>query len=195
MVAWIAGRADPSEYGKLRVLRLPQGRAIFGPLQIQGRRDADATIKAQLTLLSGGSGSQIIYGNLIVLPVGDSFLYIEPLFVQATNGKFPELQRVIVATQDKIAMADSFANALTALFASAPTTTPPGPTPSPAGSPAPGQPSGSPSAATIAQLVRSASEHYARAQAALRNGDFATYGQELRALEDDLARLRALTGQ
>jgi uncharacterized membrane protein (UPF0182 family) len=195
MVAWIAGRADPSEYGKLRVLRLPQGRAIFGPLQIQGRRDADATIKAQLTLLSGGSGSQIIYGNLIVLPVGDSFLYIEPLFVQATNGKFPELQRVIVATQDKIAMADSFANALTALFASAPTTTPPGPTPSPAGSPAPGQPSGSPSAATIAQLVRSASDHYARAQAALRNGDFATYGQELRALEDDLARLRALTGQ
>jgi uncharacterized membrane protein (UPF0182 family) len=193
MVAWVAGRADPSEYGKLRVLRLPQTRAIFGPLQIQARRDADATIKAQLTLLSGGSGSQIIYGNLIVLPVGDSFLYIEPLFVQATNGKFPELQRVILATQDKIAMADSFPNALTALFGSAPVAQPP-----PSGTPAPGAspgPSGSPSAATVAQLVRSASDHYARAQAALRNGDFATYGQELKALEDDLARLRALTGQ
>jgi len=198
MVAWIAGRADPSEYGKLRVLRLPQGRPIFGPLQIQGRRDADATIKAQLTLLSGGSGSQIIYGNLIVLPVGDSFLYIEPLFVQATNGKFPELQRVILATQDKIAMADSFGNALTALFGAAPTTTTPSPAPSPSGSPPPagsGQPSATPSTATVAQLVRSASDHYAKAQAALRISDFTTYGQELKALEDDLAKLRALTGQ
>jgi uncharacterized membrane protein (UPF0182 family) len=197
MVAWVAGRADPTDYGKLRVLRLPQTRAIFGPLQIQARRDADATIKAQLTLLSGGSGSQVIYGNLIVLPVGNSFLYIEPLFVQATNGNFPELQRVILATQDKIAMADTFANALTALFASGPLTTPPT-SPAPSASPAPGgsaQPSGSPSAATIAQLVKSASDHYSKAQAALKNGDFTTYGQELKALEDDLARLRALTGQ
>ena len=191
MVAWVAGRADPSDYGKLRVLRLPQTRAIFGPLQIQARRDADATIKAQLTLLSGGSGSQILYGILIVLPVGDSFLYIEPLFVQATNGKFPELQRVILATQDRIAMADSFGSALTALFGSAPVTQPP-PTPGPGASPAP---SGSPAAATIAQLVKSASDHDAKAQAALRSGDFTTYGQELKALEDDLAKLRALTGQ
>ena len=194
MVAWVAGRADPSDYGKLRVLRLPQTRAIFGPLQIQARRDADATIRQQLTLLSVGGGAQVIYGNLIVLPVGDSFLYIEPVFVQATNGKFPELQRVILATQDRIAMADTFANALSALFGSAPVTQPPPPsgTPGPGASPGP---SGSPSAATIAQLVKSASDHYAKAQAALRNGDFATYGQEQRALEDDLARLRALTGQ
>jgi uncharacterized protein len=194
MVAWIAGRADPSDYGKLRVLRLPQTRAIFGPLQIQARRDADATIKAQLTLLSGGSGTQIIYGNLIVLPVGDSFLYIEPLFVQATNGRFPELQRVILATQDKIAMSDSFGSALTALFGSAPVTTQPGPSPTPGPSATPA-PSGSAAAATIAQLVKSASDHYASAQAALKSGDFATYGQELKALEADLARLRALTGQ
>jgi uncharacterized membrane protein (UPF0182 family) len=193
MVAWVAGRADPSDYGKLRVLRLPQTRAIFGPLQIQARRDADATIRQQLTLLSVGGGAQVIYGNLIVLPVGDSFLYIEPVFVQATNGKFPELQRVILATQDRIAMANSFAAALTALFGSTPVTEPP-----PSGTTPPGQsprPSGSPSAATIAQLVKSASDHYARAQAALRNGDFATYGQEQKALEDDLAKLRALTGQ
>jgi uncharacterized membrane protein (UPF0182 family) len=192
MVAWVAGRADPSDYGKLRVLRLPQTRAIFGPLQIQARRDADATIKAQLSLLSVGLGSQIIYGNLIVLPVGDSFLYIEPLFVQATNAKFPELQRVILATQDRIAMADSFANALSALFGSAPVTQPPPASPGPGASPGP---SGSPSTATIAQLVKSASDHYNAAQTALRNGDFTTYGQELRALESDLARLRALTGQ
>ncbi len=196
MVAWIAGRADPSDYGKLRVLRLPQTRAIFGPLQIEARIAADATIRQQTSLLSLGGGATVIYGNLIVLPVGDSFLYVEPLFVQANNGKFPELQRVILATQDRIAMADTFANALTALFAGAPnTTTPP---PAPSASPAPGgspRPSTTPSNATVAQLVKSASDHYAKAQAALKNSDFATYGQEQKALEDDLAKLRALTGQ
>ncbi|HEY8731794.1 MAG TPA: hypothetical protein VIN69_07430, partial [Candidatus Limnocylindria bacterium] len=79
-------------------------------------------------------------------------------------------------------------------FGSAPVTTPPGasPTPGPSATPAP---SGSPSAATVAQLVKSASDHYANAQAALRNNDFTTYGQELNALQADLARLRALTGQ
>ena len=193
MVAWVAGRADPSDYGKLRVLKLPQSRTIFGPQQIESRITTDATIRQQTSLLTIGGGAQVIYGNLIVLPVGNSFLYIEPLFVQATNGKFPELQRVILATQDRIAMSDSFPNALNALFGSAPITQPP-----PSGTPAPGAspgPSGSPSAATIAQLVRSASDHYNNAQAALRNGDFTTYGQELKALESDLARLRALTGQ
>src|SRR5207248_1522142 len=93
--------------------------------------EADATIKQQLSLLQLGAGSQVIYGNLLVLPVGNSFLYLEPIFVQATNGKFPELQRVFVATQDRVAMADSFPNALAALFGSAPVATNPSPTPAP----------------------------------------------------------------
>ena len=153
-----------------------------------------AGVFAYLSLLTVGGGAQVIYGNLIVLPVGNSFLYVEPLFVQANNGKFPELQRVILATQDKIAMSNSFPSALNALFGSAPVTTQPGPSPTPGPSATPA-PSGSAAAATIAQLVKSASDHYANAQAALKNGDFATYGQELKALEADLARLRALTGQ
>ena len=176
------------------MLKLPQSRAIFGPLQIEARITADATIRQQTSLLTVGGGAQVIYGNLIVLPVGNSFLYVEPLFVQANNGKFPELQRVILATQDKIAMSDSFPSALNALFGSAPVATQPGPSPTPGPSPSP-SPSGSPVAATIAQLVRSASDHYANAQTALKSGDFTTYGQELRALESDLARLRVLTGQ
>src|SRR5258708_8504688 len=170
MVAWVAGRADPSDYGKLRVLRLPQTRAIFGPLQIQARRDADATIRQQLTLLSVGGRAHANSGHLIVLPVGDSFLYIEPLFVQATNGKFPELQPVILATHDRIAIADSFANALSALFGSAPVTQPP----PPSGTPGPG-PSGSPPAATAAQLWKSASAHYRTPQAALPHPDSPPY--------------------
>ena len=127
-----------------------------------------------------------------MLPVGNSFLYLEPIFVQANNGKFPELQKVFLATQDRVVMGDSFPNALAALFGAAPVVTPPSPTPGPGASPGP---SASPAAATVAALVKSASDHYAKAQAALKNGDFTTYGQELKGLEDDLAKLRALTGQ
>ncbi|MDP9281717.1 MAG: UPF0182 family protein, partial [Chloroflexota bacterium] len=151
MVAWIAGRADAPDYGKLRVLRLPQDRQISGPLQTEGRIDADATIKQQLTLLCPqGGGSQCFRGNLLVLPVGNSFVYVEGLFVQATQSRIPELQRVILATQDRVVMAPTFAGALDALFGQG--TTPPVTQPPPVTTP--------PSAGVIADLVKAASDHY-----------------------------------
>jgi len=205
MVAWIAGRADAPEYGKLRVLRFPRERLIFGPLQIESRLEADSSIRAQLTLLGGG-GASVIRGNLLVLPAGNSFLYVEPLFVQATQGKIPELRRVILATQDRIVMEDTFEKALTRLFnetaAGIPPTTPapqtgPGASPSPTARPSPtaAAPTGSSAGATVAQLVREASGHFEAAQAALRSGDFAEYGRRIQQLQDTLARLRAATGQ
>lgn len=186
MVAWIAGRADAPDYGKLRVLRLPQDRQISGPLQTEGRIDADATIKQQLTLLCPqGGGSQCFRGNLLVLPVGNSFVYVEGLFVQATQSRIPELQRVILATQDRVVMAPTFAGALDALFGQG--TTPPVTQPPPVTTP--------PSAGVIADLVKAASDHYLQAQDALKRSDFAEYGRLLKLLEDDLAKLRAATGQ
>ena len=188
MVAWIAGRADAPDYGKLRVLRFPQDRVIFGPLQIEGRIEADATIRQQLTLLCpASSGTRCIRGNLLVLPVGSSFLYLEPLFVQSTQSKIPELQRVILATQDRIVMSESFERALDTLFGqgTAPTQPPPG-TP-------PVQPP--PTSTSIAQLVKDASTHYQQAQDALKRGDFAEYGRLITLLQDDLAKLRTATGQ
>ena len=199
MVAWVAGRADPPEYGKLRVLRFPRERLIFGPLQIESRIEADSSIRAQLTLLGGG-GASVIRGNLLVLPSGNSFLYVEPLFVQATQGKIPELRRVILATQERIVMEDTFEKALSRLFnetvAGIPPTTPaPRPSPAPGASPtAAPSPTGSPAAASVAQLVRQASDHFEAAQTALRNGDFAEYGRRIQQLQDTLARLRAATG-
>jgi uncharacterized membrane protein (UPF0182 family) len=184
MVAWIAGRADPPEYGKLRVLRFPQDRQIFGPLQVEGRINQDATIQQQLTLICGGTNATCFRGNLLVLPVGDSFLYVKPIFVQATQGRIPELQRVVLATQARIVMAPTFEAALDALFGAG--TTPPPTTPPPGTTP----PSGA-----IADLVRSANEHFQAAQTALRNGDFAEYGRRITLLQEDLARLRAATGQ
>jgi uncharacterized membrane protein (UPF0182 family) len=184
MVAWIAGRADPPEYGKLRVLRFPKDRVIFGPLQVEARIEADATIRQQLVLL-GGAGADVLRGNLLVLPVGDSFVYLEPLYVQAREGRIPELKRVILATQDRIVIDETFEKALDRLFGQA--VAPP--------SPQPGPPSAPGAQPEVAELVRQASEHFTRAQEALRAGDFAAYGREIRALEEVLARLRSVTGQ
>ena len=206
MVAWIAGRADAPDYGKLRVLRFPRDRNIFGPLQIENRIDNDASIRQQLTLLSSAGGATVVRGNLLVLPSGNSFLYIEPLYVQASQGRIPELRRVILATQDRVVMEDTFEKALSRMFnetlAGAPTAQPsPTPTPQPNASPtvrpsatpAPAA-SGAPNA-TVAQLVKDASDQFDAAQTALRNGDFAEYGRRITQLQDTLAKLRAATGQ
>jgi len=107
--------------------------------------------------------------------------------VQSTQSKIPELQRVILATQDRIVMSESFERALDTLFGqgTAPTQPPPG-TP-------PVQPP--PTSTSIAQLVKDASTHYQQAQDALKRGDFAEYGRLITLLQDDLAKLRTATGQ
>ncbi len=206
MVAWIAGRSDGANYGKLSVLTFPRDRVIYGPLQIDARIDADASIRQQLNLLQTGSTStSVIRGNLLVLPAGNSFLYVEPIFVQGGQGRIPELRRVIVATQDRVVMQDTFEKALTDVFTQTVTGAPPAlPPPLPGASAAP---SASPSAAgtasptppagsqTVAQLVKQASDQFDAAQAALRSGDFAEYGRQIAQLDDTLAKLRAATGQ
>jgi hypothetical protein len=213
MVAWMAGRADAPDYGKLRVLRFPRDRLIFGPLQIENRIDNDSSIRQQLTLLSSGAGASVVRGNLLVLPSGGSFLYIEPLYVQASQGRIPELRRVILATQERVVMEDTFEKALSRLFTETVAGTPPSPTVAPGASPRPGatptaaatvvatavpgspRPTTSPASTTVAQLVRDASDQFDAAQAALRNGDFAEYGRRIAQLQDTLAKLRAATGQ
>ena len=118
-------------------------------------------------------------------------MYVEAIFVQATStSRIPELQRVILATQDRVVMTESFEKSLDALFGAQqqppPTTTPPPSTTPPPTTTPPSE---------IAALVRSATDHYNAAQAALKAGDFAEYGRQLKLLEDDLAKLRAATGQ
>jgi hypothetical protein len=209
----MAGRADAPDYGKLRVLRFPRDRLIFGPLQIENRIDNDSSIRQQLTLLSSGAGASVVRGNLLVLPSGGSFLYIEPLYVQASQGRIPELRRVILATQERVVMEDTFEKALSRLFTETVAGTPPSPTVAPGASPRPGatptaaatvvatavpgspRPTTSPASTTVAQLVRDASDQFDAAQAALRSGDFAEYGRRIAQLQDTLAKLRAATGQ
>jgi len=191
MVGWIAGRADAPDYGKLRVLTFPRDRPIAGPLNVENLIEADSTIRQQLTLLCP-SAANCIRGNLLVLPVASSFVYVEAIFVQAAStSRIPELQRVILATQGRVVMTDSFEKSLDALFGAQQQPPPPTTTPPPSTTPPPTTTPPS----EIAALVKSASDHYNAAQVALKAGDFAEYGRQLQLLEVDLAKLRAATGQ
>ncbi len=185
MIAWMAARNDGEHYGELVAIKFPKDRLVYGPQQVEARIDQDPTISAQLTLW-GQRGSQVIRGNLLAIPVARSMLYVEPLYLQAEQSRLPELKRVIVVTGNRIAMEPTLEAALTSLYGTQVAT---GPTQPPApGGPPPSLPS------RIAELAKAAQEHYQRAQEALRRGDWAGYGQELKALQEALDQLVQLTG-
>lgn len=115
MIAWVAGRCDPANYGQLVAFHLPKGTIAYGPRQIEARIDQDPIISKDLSLWNQ-QGSQVLRGNLLTVPIGGSFLYVEPLYIQATGGKIPELKRVIVATQRDVGYGSSLAAALGDLF-------------------------------------------------------------------------------
>lgn len=118
--AWLAARSDPEHYGQLVLYRFPRGRQFFGPQQIESRIDQDTEISQQLTLW-GQSGSQVIRGNLLVIPIEDVLLYVEPLFLKSDDASaMPELKRVIVADSNRIVMRETLDEALAALVAAEP---------------------------------------------------------------------------
>jgi hypothetical protein len=186
MIAWMAARNDPPHYAEVVVYRFPKARIVFGPMQVEARIDQDPSIAQQLTLWNQ-QGSQVIRGNLLVIPIEDGLLYVEPLFLQAERSQLPELKRVIVASGPRIAMAPTLGEALAQLFGAAP----PGGTP-PAGTTAPG-----PAAGTVPERVRALTAQalaiYRRAQERLRAGDLAGYSREVERLGAVLEELRAAT--
>ncbi|MGK7910391.1 MAG: UPF0182 family protein [Synechococcus sp.] len=115
MVAWMAARSDGEQYGKLLLYEFPRQELIFGPRQIEARIDQTPEISEQLTLWSQ-QGSRVIRGDLLVIPIERSLLYVEPIFLSAEEGALPELQRVIVAYADRIVMANRLPEALVAVF-------------------------------------------------------------------------------
>jgi uncharacterized membrane protein (UPF0182 family) len=163
--------------------------------------DQDPEISAQISLWNQ-RGSRVIRGNLLVIPMGSSFLYVEPLYLLADTGELPELKQVIVASGDRIAMRATLEEALLALVAAGPSvpeiveeqvadqpeeeeteTTGPAPTRE-----APVID------ATIEALIESAGTHFEAAETAQREGDWATYGQELSSLREVLEQLMEMTG-
>ncbi len=100
MIAWMAARSDLDVYGGKVVYEFGKDSLFFGPKQVEARIDQDPVISAQLSLWNQ-QGSSVIRGNLLVIPVAGSLLYVEPLYLQSASGRIPELQRVIVATVNK----------------------------------------------------------------------------------------------
>jgi len=116
MVAWMAARMDGAHYGELLLYKLPKNIEIDGPLQIESRIDQDPKISEQLSLWDQ-KGSSVIRGNLLALPIGGNFLYVEPIYLQSDKGgSIPEMKRVILAYQDQLVMTENLGIALTQLF-------------------------------------------------------------------------------
>ena len=115
MIAWMCARCDAPNYGDLIVYTLPKDKLIYGPMQIEARINQKPDISAELTLWSQ-KGSQVIKGNQLVIPIQNSFIYVEPVYLQSEQGQIPELKRVIVAFEEKIEMRATLDEALQAVF-------------------------------------------------------------------------------
>jgi uncharacterized protein len=177
MIAYLAARSDQPDYGTLFDFRFPKDSLVVGPQQVEANIDQAPLIKSQFALLNA-AGSSVIRGNLLVLPIETSLLYIEPVYLEATNVAKPQLKKVIVATGQNVAMEDTLDKALASLLGTATPTTPSGPGTAPSG--------------TVAQLIAQANQDYANAQAALTKGDFTTYAADIQALGKVLQQLAAL---
>jgi hypothetical protein len=118
LIGWIAGRSDGDKYGTLRAYRFPKTRFVDGPLQIQARIDQDPQLSSQFTLWNQ-QGSTVIRGNLLVMPLDDTLFFVEPVYLQAERSPMPELRLVVLATQDRLAYATRFPEALAQLLAGA----------------------------------------------------------------------------
>ncbi|CAN5127838.1 UPF0182 family protein [soil metagenome] len=115
MIAWLAAKSDPGSYGELVAYKLPKDRLIYGPAQIEARIDQDPEISRQIALWDQ-RGSSVVRGNLMVIPIENSFLYVEPVFLLADGVDIPQLQRVIVAIGENIAMQPTIEGAMLELF-------------------------------------------------------------------------------
>ena len=189
MIAWMAARCDPPNYGKVLVFAFPKEKLIYGPQQIESRIDQNPGISQQLTLWNQG-GSKVIRGTLLVIPVENAVLYVEPLYLAAQAGAaLPELKRVIVAYSDHVVMQPTLGEALAEIFGGT-VEAPPGLAVGPI---TPSQPTVQvqKTLSSVKSLIQQANEHFERAQQYLRQGNWSGYGQEIQALGQLLKQLQA----
>jgi uncharacterized membrane protein (UPF0182 family) len=181
MISWVAARMDPGHYGERISFRFPSDSTTLGPAQIQARINQDSTISAQFTLWSR-AGSSVVRGDLLVLPMGDSILYVEPIFLRSTESSFPEFKRVILASQNRLAFAETIEQGIRQLLGEAPIPPPDG------------GGGGGELPSDVASLVAEAQRLYDAAQAALAAGDLGTYQARIDALARVIEALGELVG-
>lgn len=195
LAAWMVARNDGDAFGELVVYRFPKQSLVFGPRQIVNRINQDTEIARQISLWDQ-RGSEVIRGELLVIPIEESLIYVQPIYLRAEGGRIPELKRVVVAHQNRVVMEETLDEGLARLFgdgtsvarapelAAADTAIAPLPAAE-----------GVEGAEATRTLLRQARDHYERAIEAQRSGDWATYGVELRRLGELLRQLDASSTQ
>ena len=173
MIAWLAAKNDQPDYGNLIVYKFPKEKLIFGPMQIEARIDQDSEISQQLTLW-GQKGSTVIRGNLLVIPIEKSIIYVEPLYLRAEMGEIPELKRVIVSNGSDVAIGNKLEDALEKLFTR---------------SFSEREIIVTGEEKTLKDLIKEAAGYYESAQEFAREGNWSKYGEELQKLEQALKLL------
>lgn len=177
--AWMVGRSDDPYYGKLMVYRFPKDKLVYGPKQIVARINQDTEVSRQISLWDQ-RGSQVIQGTLLVIPIENSLIYVQPLYLRADTGKIPELKRVIVAYENRIAMEETLDAALSKIFGNVRVSEETAL-------------SGAPSLPAVNEekgLASVARQHFDRAIKAQREGNWALYGDEIKKLGDTIRKMQ-----
>jgi uncharacterized membrane protein (UPF0182 family) len=199
MIGWIAGRCDGDNYGSLLAYNFPKSRLVDGPAQIDARINQNAQLSGQFTLWNQ-QGSHVLPGHLLVIPIGRSLLYVEPIYLKAERSPMPELRLVVLATQDRLAYGNNFDEALNSLFGEstaraateAKTETPePNAKPSPQTTASP-QPSATPN---VQQLIIRAVQEFDEYQRLTSQGKLGEAGKKLEEHKRTLEELKKVTNK
>jgi uncharacterized membrane protein (UPF0182 family) len=200
MIGWIAGRCDGDDYGTLLAYNFPKSRLVDGPAQIDARINQNAQLSGQFTLWNQ-QGSHVLPGHLLVIPLGHSLLYVEPIYLKAERSPMPELRLVVLATQDRLAYGNNFDEALNSLFgesaAKAATETKTETPPEPNAKPSP-QTSGSPppsAAPNVPQLINRAIQEFDEYQRLTSQGKLGEAGKKLEEHKRTLEELKKAGGK
>jgi uncharacterized protein len=181
MVAYMAARSDPTGYGKITLFSLPRARTVFGPTQIHAQILADPEVSKELTLFNQ-QGSTVILGNLLTVPIEDSLLYVQPIFVQASQGAIPELRRVPVFFNNQLGYTASLADSINQVLDQTAKRQPADG----------GQPPPAPSTA-LARILQQQAQEYRRAQQALKHDDLGAYQRAVERLGQLIQQAQRLT--
>ncbi|HVG18362.1 MAG TPA: UPF0182 family protein, partial [Blastocatellia bacterium] len=204
MIGWMAARNDGANYGKVLVYSFPKNVTVNGPAQIRARVNQDPVLSQQMTLWSQ-RGSELLRGNLLVIPLADSLLYVEAFYLQAegSQSKLPELRQVAVATQDRLASAKTFADAIGVLFPGLQMSQPARPD-QPQGEMAQSQPQQNQTAAMQApappqggdvdRLIQQAQQSFSDYERLTAEGKYREAGEKLDQLKQTFAELRRKRG-
>jgi uncharacterized membrane protein (UPF0182 family) len=177
LIGVMLARCDGPHFGEIVVLQLSKQELILGPMQINARINQDQNISKDLTLWNQ-QGSQVLQGQTLVLPIGDNFLYVSPLYLQATQARMPQLKKVVLAVGNRLIYADTYEQALTMLAGSGGSNTNNSP-PSTQATPLASQP------ISTDPRIQSIRQHLQRYRELAAQGKWAEAGRELDAIQSE----------